>query len=168
MEQQNGILLSDLIMGAMTLYAKWSENVTPTNDGVYLLVNAHWAEENPTFELEFTDSPNGRRTVIGVATNRPNEYFFEEVPLNAMHLVRKVNGVQKAKIYNIATWVQSGADYRNYGTTWNRIVINPSLANNVGNEPATNAVTYDVRPNVQARVRTLLFVNNIEENAYEN
>ena len=159
---------SDLIMGAMTLYAKWSENVTPTNNGVYLLVNANWAEENATFELEFIDSPNGRRTVIGVATDRPNEYFFEEVPRNAMILVRKVNGVQKAKIYNIATWVQSGADYRNYGTTWNRIVINPSLANNVANEPATNAVTYDVRPNVQARIRTLLFVNNIEENTYEN
>lgn len=138
---------TDVVTAAMTLYAKWTEIIVPTNNGVYVLVNDAWALENATFELEFTNSPNGRKTVIGVPTGVTNEYFFEEVPLNALILMRKVDGVQRAKIYNIATWVQSGSDYRNFGTTWNRVVLNSSLANNVANEPATNAVTYDIRPN---------------------
>lgn len=158
--------MSDLITGAMTLYAKWSETVTPTNNGVYVLVNDNWAQENATFELEFISSPNGRRTVVGVATSRTNEYFFEEVPLNAMTLMRKVNGVQKAKIYNIATWVSTGSDYRNFGITWNRVIINANVANNVSNEPATNAVTYDIRPNVVSRNQTFLIIEKIEEKNY--
>ena len=147
---------SDVVTAAMTLYAKWTEIVVPTNNGVYVRVNDAWALENATFELEFISSPNGRKTVIGVSTGVTNEYFFEEVPLNAMILVRKVGGVQQAKIYNIATWVQSGPDYRNFGTTWNRVVLNSSLANNVANEPATNAVTYDIRPNPTPASRHLL------------
>lgn len=159
---------SDLVTAAMTLYAKWTENVVPTNNGVYVLVNSAWAQDNATFELEYTSSPNGRRTVVGVATTTPNEYFFEEIPLNAMILMRKVGGVQKAKIYNIAAWVQSGADYRNFGTTWNRVIVNPSLANNVPNEPATNAVTYDLRPTTPASSKLPNLFVFLKENAYEN
>lgn len=160
---------SDTVTAAMTLYAKWSEILVPSNNGVYVIVNDAWGLDNATFELEFTNSPNGRRTVAGVATGVPNEYFFEEVPLNAMILMRKVGGVQRAKIYNIATWVQTGPDYRNFGTVWNRVVVNSGLANNVANEPATNAVSYDIRPNPSPASRHLLAPVSMKERfAYEN
>ncbi len=132
---------NDTVSVDLTLYAKWNKNEEIQKDGVFVLMNEAWMLDDATFVMEM---PGGKK-IDGIQSG-PNEFFFEGVPTNAIHLVRNVNGTFKAKIYNIAVWQQSGPDYRNFGTIWNRVVLRSDLANNLTNEPATNAVTYDLRP----------------------
>ncbi len=142
---------SDLVTGAMTLYAKWTAQSTSRTDGVYVLVNDLWAADNATFELYYSVLPSGGvQTKTGVATGVTNEYFFEQIlGSGPVILRRKVNGSQVAQIYNIATWASSGHDYRDFGTGWNRITLASSLAGNIANQAASSAVlTLELRPNV--------------------
>lgn len=131
---------SDKVAAQMTLYAKWQENSPITTNGMFVRVNDAWAEDNATFEIRF-----GSLKVAGTPTGEKNEYFFEFVPTNACELLRFVNGIQVAKVYNIATWVSNGNDFRNFGTVWNRVTLNSNLAKNNTNAEAPLNVTYDLK-----------------------